>query len=132
MEESEEQGIIISESMIEELLEKAETKAREVAQEIAGASIGEAFKERDYEMKLEVLGKKVEKAEEEMQRKADERFKEHEGVIKKEIDELKFYVKTLQTDIEEEVKRRKRDKSDIMLEQAEITKDTNGNMRDLE
>lgn len=45
---------------------------------------------------------------------------------------MKLYVTTLQTDIEEEVKRRKRDKSDMMLETSELQKDTNLNAKDLD
>lgn len=41
-------------------------------------------------------------------------------------------MKTLQTDIEEEVKRRKRDKSDMMMETAELQKDTGLNAKDID
>ena len=88
--------------------------------------------ERNYDFKIDHAVEKNETSIETLKKDIEEKLVQREKAILAETNELKQYVKTLQTDIEEEVKRRKRDKSDMMLETAELQKDTNINGKDLD
>ena len=88
--------------------------------------------ERNYDFKIDHAVEKNETSIETLKKDIEEKLVQREKTILTETNELKQYVKTLQTDIEEEVKRRKRDKSDMMLETAELQKDTNINGKDLD
>ena len=88
--------------------------------------------ERNYDFKIDHAVEKNETSIETLKKDIEEKLVQREKTILAETNELKQYVKTLQTDIEEEVKRRKRDKSDMMLETAELQKDTNINGKDLD
>lgn len=61
-----------------------------------------------------------------------EDFETREKKLRSQVDELSYYCKTLQTDIEEEVKRRKRDKSDLMIEMADLQKELTSDSKDIE
>ena len=61
-----------------------------------------------------------------------EDFETREKKLRSQVDELSYYCKTLQTDIEEEVKRRKRDKSDLMIEMADLQKELTADSKDIE
>ncbi len=59
-------------------------------------------------------------------------FNEREKKLRSEMEEVKYFCKTLQTDIEEEVKRRKRDKSDVMIDVGEIHKELTSDSKDID
>lgn len=59
-------------------------------------------------------------------------FSEREKKLLSEIEEVKYYCKNLQTEIEEEVKRRKRDKSDLMMDMTDLHKELTADSKDIE
>lgn len=81
---------------------------------------------------MDVLSKKLDEGMASLRAEMMDDFQQREKKLMSEIEEVKYYCKNLQTEIEEEVKRRKRDKSDLMIDLNDLHKELTTDSKDID